>query len=510
MSYMMEKNPLESDGMSSEDIIGKQEEYGDIASTIKEIIYRQKDELTITKSNKVNKKIQRHRDGHTVHSELDTQDCNEMEEGGKIMGSENGVLSTDDNENDNVKKIDRPCVKESKNMRDSELGDDAILLFVGDELAKKNKTTLRIYYNNCNSLAINDLINTKRRQKEEKKKRRFLGESKEDSKFEQMMEQLMKWEINIGCLSETCTDWSIPITKTVIKTVSSKFDQNGTWTTSTSNMKTGSLYKPGGTGTFINGEISGKIVERGEDATNMGRWNYVTIQGKNDRRVNIITGYRCGPHRIKNMGSTTAFFQQYTIMRENGDYNPSPAKQFLDDLSILVSTKIEKDEEIILCMDANEEWKHNTQIVQFARQHVLHNVATSMFDDLPASKPSSNKTIDFMLVSYTVLESIVAYGMVPYNLEVLGDHRGMYMDVNMKKLLGSNRADNESSKVRKLKSNDKILTTEYLKQLNVTVTHHKIEERLKELILQCEKDGLMSNENETKYNVLQKEMYGQY
>ena len=116
MSSIMVKNPLESDGMTSEDNIGKREEYGELASTTKEIIYKEKDEVTLTKSSKVNKKIQRHGNGHIVHSQVDIQEHKNMEEGGKIMETENGVTSSDDNDNDNVKEIDCTCVEESKRL----------------------------------------------------------------------------------------------------------------------------------------------------------------------------------------------------------------------------------------------------------------------------------------------------------------------------------------------------------------------------------------------------------
>ena len=124
-----------------------------------------------------------------------------------------------------------------------------------------------------------------------------------------MLEQFRMWDVSIGCLSETCVAWNIPVAETVVKTVTTKFDQNAYWNVSTSTTTSASLYKPGGTGTYVSGDWSGKIVEKGQDAMNMGRWNHFTIQGKNNKKLTIITGYRCGADNINNKGSTTAYFQ---------------------------------------------------------------------------------------------------------------------------------------------------------------------------------------------------------
>ena len=57
-----------------------------------------------------------------------------------------------------------------------------------------------------------------------------------------------------------------------------------------------------------------------------------SANGKGGEKITIITGYRCGDIPIKNAGSRTALYQQYTLMRANGESNPNPAKAFLRDL----------------------------------------------------------------------------------------------------------------------------------------------------------------------------------
>ena len=135
--------------------------------------------------------------------------------------------------------------------------------------------------------------------------------------------------------------------------------------------------------------------------------------------------------------------------------NPSPAAAFFRDLTKWMQPKIEAGEEILLAMDANEEWKNSSAFMKFSQNNGLYNIANSMYDELPPTKPSSGNTIDFLLGTKNVLVGVEAMGMVPYNLNVLGDHRGMSMDLNFTDLLGNSQADKQSCQKRKLKSKDK-------------------------------------------------------
>ena len=138
------------------------------------------------------------------------------------------------------------------------------------------------------------------------------------TKAEQMLQQLFEWNVDVACLAETCTAWEHTAAKKVINRITQQFDKNTCWTTSSSKAQSGSLYKPVGTGTVVDRAWSGNIIDRGSDWAGLGRWSYITMNGKNGQRLTIITGYRCGNVQIQNVGFFTAIFQQYSIMREKG------------------------------------------------------------------------------------------------------------------------------------------------------------------------------------------------
>ena len=139
--------------------------------------------------------------------------------------------------------------------------------------------------------------------------------------------------------------------------------------------------------------------------------------------------------------------------------------------------KIGAGEEILLAMDANEEWTNSSAVKKLAQNNGLYNLANSMYDELPPTKPSSGNTIDFLFGTKHVLVGVAAMGMVPYNLNVLGDHRGMFVDLNFTDLLGNSQADKQSCQKLKLKSKDKRKCTTYIKCLKDRFEPHRVFKR---------------------------------
>ena len=198
-------------------------------------------------------------------------------------------------------------------------------------MEKKGKY-VRIFFNNCNGLQVNKLITSKMIQKKTKKDKKFLGRTTSDSKAEKMIDQMCNWKIDLVCLSETNVAWENDTARRVFNLIKYPYDKRSCWITSSSITPTPSLVKPGGTAMLVDSKYTGKIVDRGADWTRMGRWTYVTLNGRNGTRVTIVTGYRCGSVKIDQVGSSTAIAQQYGISRQRGNKNPNPYIDFLTDI----------------------------------------------------------------------------------------------------------------------------------------------------------------------------------
>eukprot|EP00957_Ditylum_brightwellii_P108244 8258491-Ditylum_brightwellii.AAC.1 len=62
-------------------------------------------------------------------------------------------------------------------------------------------------------------------------------------------------------------------------------------------------YQPGGTSTFITDKWMSQVCGSGWDK--FGRWSYITIKGKKNPRVTIISAYQVCENSIATAGLTT-------------------------------------------------------------------------------------------------------------------------------------------------------------------------------------------------------------
>ena len=384
--------------------------------------------------------------------------------------------------------------------------DDTLFQFVGDGLGKKAKRSMRLYYNNCNGLSPNRLIKEKMVQKRLKQEKRYLGRTTGDSKIEKMLATLKDWETDVICLSETNVSWDKPVMRQIFNLVKAPFAKESCWVTSASKTKSASLVKPGGTAMLIDTGCTGNIVERGQDWTDMGRWTYISLKGKNDTILTLVTGYRCNKITTT-IGDTTAWAQQYSMTRQRGVANPRPHVDFLQDLEKWLLPKILNGEEVLISLDANEQWGPKTKIRTFASKMGLKNIAAETHENLPPSRPQSKRTIDFILGTRGVLDSVLCLSMVPYDLENLGDHRGIIMDLDLEMLLGRNTQHKQQFSQRKLRTSDVKVCELYMDKLEEKFTYHNIYERTKRLAAELDSKGKATKYLLKQYNSLHTDIY---
>eukprot|EP00957_Ditylum_brightwellii_P182708 13916697-Ditylum_brightwellii.AAC.1 len=62
-------------------------------------------------------------------------------------------------------------------------------------------------------------------------------------------------------------------------------------------------YQPGGTATFITDKWLSQVCDSGQDK--LGRWSYVTVKGKKNQKVMIVSAYRVCDNCVAQAGPTT-------------------------------------------------------------------------------------------------------------------------------------------------------------------------------------------------------------
>ena len=182
--------------------------------------------------------------------------------------------------------------------------------------------TLRLLYNNCNGLQVNEYFKSQLRQKAQKKKEEYLNETKEITKVGGVIGAMKMLSVNVMCLSETQTAWEKGIVRQAITKEIKKQDKYASITGSSSEVISASFVKPGGTAVFSDGDWTSRIIKKGMDSTGLGRWSYTTVAGKKDTKLTFICGYRCcNGQKISTVGTLTSFFQQYCLLRKRGIKN---------------------------------------------------------------------------------------------------------------------------------------------------------------------------------------------
>lgn len=204
---------------------------------------------------------------------------------------------------------------------------------------------------------------------------------------------------------------------------------------SESNINFESNYKPGGTITIIMNKWQSRVTEKGSDATNLGRWSYIVLS-TNKIKLTIITAYR----PCKTNGPSTAWTQQWTLLREKGHQFPDPIKQFYEDLRNFIVPRTQAGHEVILMIDANEHiGEKPSTLTQLLKDTGLSDIITHRHQDNnpPSTYSRGSKRIDYALGTRRVCQHVSSCGILPLGWGYQSDHRSTFFKMNLAKFFGS-------------------------------------------------------------------------
>eukprot|EP00957_Ditylum_brightwellii_P177657 13532161-Ditylum_brightwellii.AAC.1 len=86
-------------------------------------------------------------------------------------------------------------------------------------------------------------------------------------------------------------------------------------------------------------------------ADQFGQWSYVTLSGKNKRKVTVVTAYRVCKNSLATAEENTCQMQQWRSLRKQGVEVPDPRKQFMTDFESLLEDHLNNNEEILVDMN---------------------------------------------------------------------------------------------------------------------------------------------------------------
>jgi hypothetical protein len=161
-------------------------------------------------------------------------------------------------------------------------------------------------------------------------------------------------EIDIFGFSETNLNSQQPEIRKRLEDTSQEIYGTSILAISTSTRPSCTAYKPGGTCTGISNALCGRYQAAGCDPHGLGRWSYIQLYGKQGRSLIVITAYRVCEANICTIGASTAYHQQWHLIRHKGDSNPQPRERFITDLITEIQKWQRSGADIILGGDFNE------------------------------------------------------------------------------------------------------------------------------------------------------------
>jgi hypothetical protein len=255
--------------------------------------------------------------------------------------------------------------------------------------------------------------------------------------------------------------------------------------TSSSTIKYNTLYQPGGTLTMVTDKYTGRVTSRGAD-TELGRWSYQHLLGKQGRTIVLVSVYNVC-HQRQHGGSRTAHTQQVSLLRRQGR-TTSPRKAFIADFDTQVAEWIEAGHELIIAGDLNEELGSDLSgFAKICSNHHLVEIIQHIHGIVgePPTYARGQKRLDYIFVTPGLESSVQKCGILPYSDLIDSDHRCLYVDFNTTMLFGGDPAVLSPSPVRILHSRDAKGSNQYVEAVDKYMGDHNMDRRM----LQMEEDG---------------------
>jgi hypothetical protein len=118
-----------------------------------------------------------------------------------------------------------------------------------------------------------------------------------------------------------------------------------------SQLRTVTSHKPGGTGLIAQGNIVGRITSH--DSDKYGRWSFMHLKGSDNQVNTVIQVYQVCKQPTNEKG-IMAYHQQSIVFRSEARTNPNPRINFNKDITRFFKTLQARNHHIILLGDLSE------------------------------------------------------------------------------------------------------------------------------------------------------------
>ena len=304
-----------------------------------------------------------------------------------------------------------------------------------------------------------------------------IPKNKNSKKSYDMIRMLKKWNLDVWGQNETNIIWHNVPTNHQWK---DRMKNQGMYQSTFANNRHESLgsatFLPGGVSQTTTKELSGRIIEHGNDDTGLGRWTWQKYQGKFDSVLRIITFYRPCKGETQDVEYSLCTYAQHKRYFDNEHIEPR--ERFLQDLSDFIQECLDKNEKVVVMGDLNEDVRNTSYFSNLGLQEAI----TSKFKYPP---PTYNRSTQFSRPIdgiWTTPDIIIKKcGYSAFDENSLSDHRLIWMDIDFSSALGCPWNMIPRSKPRRLKCSDPRLVKRYNKLVKDALQEENLFDRIKKL-----------------------------
>ncbi len=339
---------------------------------------------------------------------------------------------------------------------DDELADaDENLHFGSELLSPKPPETLRLYFQNANSIR-----------------------SERMEKWLHACVCMRAKEVDIFGLAEINVNPRHPGLTEEIAQIAKRNWTHATTTLANTDADCRAWAQQGGTCMTTTRKWISRLVESGRDAK-LGRWSYHILRGQDNRKTVFVSGYRVCQANVA--GPLTAASQQWSILKKAGVDRPNPRKQFFSDLSVQVKKWTSKNWEVCVSLDANEAHEDKEHgLASFLEQTSLIDVHRYFHgsEHEPATYNQGSRKIDHVLCTQGFVDCVSSCGIEVFGVGLESDHRGLFVDVDATKLFGDCTPNLSHHSSRILDSHIPFYVQKYRRELHQQFSDHNIYDRV--------------------------------
>ena len=257
--------------------------------------------------------------------------------------------------------------------------------------------------------------------------------------------------------------------------------------TNTSGYCQDTCYQPGGVVSIAMGKLAGRYAGSGSDV--LGRYSWMKFCGKL-RTVKIYTFYRVSQHSGNNIGDTTAYVQQYnklnarkcTEKQQVKVKEINPRQHVIESLLRDIEKDIKEKHLIIVMGDLNENVKTAKFSESLEKMGILNAMSQINEENKYRSYDRGKNIIDGAWMSCTLLPHITNRGIAPFYTIFESDHRGMYIDLNLKHILDSPPIEFQQLHFRRLQSSIPRRTKAYASIVQRRWKQQKVHEKIHHIV----------------------------